>query len=118
MVCRLSKSIIVPKQYLEFKINCLKLLGRMVIFLWSTFSLLIILFYQCNLGALLVAVEFEKPIDTSADVVQRGQAVYLNFVLHSYFKALAYVCQLKTQETLNTGQTIKILFSYTVTVKK
>lgn len=66
-----------------------KLLGRMVIFMWSTFSLMIILFYQCNLGALLVAVDFEKPIDSSVDVVNRGKPVYINHVLHSYFKALA-----------------------------
>ena len=43
-------------------------------------------FYQCNLRVLLVAVDFEGPIDTAQDVVNRGQTVYMFSVLHAYYK--------------------------------
>ena len=64
-------------------------LGRLMVFLWSIFAMLMVHFYQCNLRAVLVAVEFEKPIDTPVDVVERGQPVYLNPSLHSYLKSMS-----------------------------
>lgn len=60
-----------------------------MILLWSFFAMLMVQFYQCNLRALLVAIEFEKPIDTSVHVVERGQPVYLNPSMHSYLKSMS-----------------------------
>ncbi len=51
--------------------------GKFLAFVWSMYCLLIVSFYNCNLRAYLSAVDYEKPIDSTEDVVRNGQRPWL-----------------------------------------
>ncbi len=51
--------------------------GKLVTFVWSLFSFLILSFYNCNLRAHLSAVSYEKPIDEAEDVILHGKKPWL-----------------------------------------
>lgn len=51
--------------------------GRALVLLWSVFSLIIVLAYSCNLRANLIAKDYEAPIKTHQDVLDRGENIYL-----------------------------------------
>ena len=51
--------------------------GQLSVFLWTLMSLFCIFFYVSNLRAVMVTVEYEKPIDTLQDVVDNGQRVWI-----------------------------------------
>ncbi len=51
--------------------------GKLLAFTWSVFSLLIISFYNSNLRAYLTAVDYEKPIDNSQDLLDSGIKTWL-----------------------------------------
>ena len=51
--------------------------GKFMLLLWSFFSLFITMFYNCNLRANLIAVDYEKPVDSANDILDRGQTIYM-----------------------------------------
>ncbi len=51
--------------------------GTVAVSTWSIFALFIVLFYQSNLRAYMVTVEYEKPLNTLQDVVDSGKKVWL-----------------------------------------
>ena len=51
--------------------------GKILILLWSAFGLIMNLTYQCNLRAMLTTVEYEKPIESLRDLLDRGKRVYI-----------------------------------------
>ncbi len=50
--------------------------GSLAVTLWSVFALLLLMFYQSNLRAHLVTVDYEKPMATMQDVLDRGQKIW------------------------------------------
>ena len=62
--------------------------GKLLVLLWSTFSLTMILFYCSNLRVHFVTVDYESPIDTLEDVVKNNKRVYLfqGFFRHRFVK--------------------------------
>ena len=50
--------------------------GKFLVLLWSFFTLIIVHSFQGNLRANLISKEFEKPITTHQDVLDRGQTVF------------------------------------------
>ena len=51
--------------------------GRLLVFLWTTLSLLCTMFYVSNLRAMMVTTEYEKSIDTLEDVLTHGKKVWI-----------------------------------------
>ena len=51
--------------------------GRLLATLWSVMAVFVTMFYQSTLRASLTRVEYEKPVLTHEDVVNRGQTVYI-----------------------------------------
>lgn len=47
---------------------------------WIVVAFFLIAFYECNLRANLVVVEFEKPIDTEQDILDRGVELHVSRV--------------------------------------
>ena len=51
--------------------------GTMLVTLWSFFSLFILMFYQSNLRAYMVTVDYEKPLLTLQDVLDSGKKIWM-----------------------------------------
>ncbi len=51
--------------------------GKYLTFIWSMYCLLLTFFYNCNLRAHLSAVDYEKPLDNSYDVIQHGKRPWI-----------------------------------------
>ncbi|TRY80814.1 hypothetical protein TCAL_09276 [Tigriopus californicus] len=50
---------------------------KVLIPLWLIFILFLDFFYESNLRAHLIAIEYDKPVDTVQDLLDRGMALYL-----------------------------------------
>ena len=59
-------------------------LGKLLVWLWIVFSFFITNFYQCNLRANLIAVDYEKPLDTVKDVLKRNKPLWLSKQLYIF----------------------------------
>ena len=55
--------------------------GPTLVFLWSLLAWLLIMFYQSNLRAHMIASEYEKPMDTLQDVLDRSTRVWIANVM-------------------------------------
>lgn len=55
----------------------------MAILLWSIFSMLLIFFYTCNLRAMLIAREYERPMETLQDVLDKNLKIHGHQALQS-----------------------------------
>ena len=51
--------------------------GRVLTFVWSMYTMVFIMAYSCNLRANLISKEFEKPIKTHQDVLDRGADIFI-----------------------------------------
>ena len=51
--------------------------GRFLLWLWILFCNFMVFFYQCNLRASLIAVSYEKPINTIEDVLERNKPMWV-----------------------------------------
>ena len=51
--------------------------GRILMLLWYIFTLIMIFCYNCNFRAMLIAVQYEAPIDNIDDAIDRGTRVYM-----------------------------------------
>ncbi len=51
--------------------------GRLLSFLWAVFCFFVITFYNSNLRAHLAAITYQDPIETSQNVVDNGQKVWI-----------------------------------------
>lgn len=51
--------------------------GKMLVLLWSIFALIMVQAYAGNLRANLIAMDYELPIKTHQDVLDRDENVYL-----------------------------------------
>jgi len=51
--------------------------STIVLTVWVITCLLLEMAFSCNLKSYLVAVDFEKPIDSIADIVRLGKKLYL-----------------------------------------
>jgi hypothetical protein len=64
-------------------LNSLILPGRILVLVWSVFTLTVLAFYLSNLRSDLMSENYEAPVDTSADVVARDQVVYMHSISHN-----------------------------------
>ena len=53
---------------------------------WMVVSFFLLAFYECNLRANLVVVEYEKPIDTEQDILDRGVELHVSRVRQGQLK--------------------------------
>ena len=51
--------------------------GTMSVTLWSIFALAVTMFYQSNLRAFMVTKQYEKPMVTLQDVLDRGENIWM-----------------------------------------
>ncbi len=51
--------------------------GKFGVFLWSVFALLMTMFYNSNLRAFMIMVEYEKSLDTLDDVIANGKTPWM-----------------------------------------
>ncbi len=51
--------------------------GRIAVFLWMMFSLMMTMFYTSKLRAHLIVAIYEKPLDTLEDILENGKTVYI-----------------------------------------
>lgn len=51
-------------------------LGRFLTLFWGLFIMMMIFFYTCNLRAILIARDYESPLETLEDVVGRGSRIF------------------------------------------
>ncbi len=51
--------------------------GKWSVFVWSIFALLMIMFYQSNLRAYMITVDYEAPMETLEDVATQGRTVWM-----------------------------------------
>jgi hypothetical protein len=51
--------------------------GKMLVLLWSIFSMFVVFFYSSNLRANMMTVEYEPKVETLAQILTRGQKVYM-----------------------------------------
>ncbi len=51
--------------------------GKLLTFIWSMYSLLVMSFYNCNLRAHLSAVDYQKPLDNADQVLQHAVKTWL-----------------------------------------
>ncbi len=51
--------------------------GRIITGMWALFSLMLILFYNCNLRAYLSALKYEKQVDSIDDVLENGHRPWI-----------------------------------------
>ncbi len=52
--------------------------GTMSVTLWTIFGLFITMFYQSNLRAFMVTKEYEKPMVSLQDVLDRGENIWMS----------------------------------------
>ncbi len=52
--------------------------GRLLSFLWTVFCFFVIAFYNSNLRAHLAAITYEAKIETTQDVVNKGERVWIS----------------------------------------
>ena len=63
------------------------LTGRILITLWSVFALLITMIYNSNFRVVLMSNNYEKPIVTHEDLVERGAGAFsLRFTFNIYLE--------------------------------
>lgn len=58
--------------------------GMILATAWAGFSMFVVFFYSSNLRAKLISKEYEKGIDTSKDVLERGADVYIPKILSKF----------------------------------
>ncbi len=51
--------------------------GKLSVTLWTIFALFMLMFYQSNLRAYMVTVDYEKPLNTMQDVLDSGKKIWL-----------------------------------------
>ena len=51
--------------------------GKLLVLLWSIFALIMVQSYMGNLRANLIAVDYESPIKTHQDVLDKDVKVYM-----------------------------------------
>ncbi len=51
--------------------------GKMAVLIWMVFSLAMTMFYTSNLRAHLIAIKYEKPIDTLQDILDNGKRPWM-----------------------------------------
>ncbi len=51
--------------------------GHLLVFLWTLLAWLLVMFYQSNLRAHLILLEYEEPIDTLEDVLLRAKKIWI-----------------------------------------
>ncbi len=54
----------------------------LLLWMWLPTGFLLGLFYKCNLNATLIAIEYEKPVDSPRDLIDRGIPISVAFKLH------------------------------------
>ena len=59
--------------------------GRLLILVWSFVTLNFAAFYSSNLRVILIAREYEKPVDEPLDVIARDQTLYLADITYLLF---------------------------------
>ncbi len=58
--------------------------GTFSMLLWSILAVFSVMFYLSNLRAVMVTIEYEKPIDTLQDVVDNNERVWINDAVVSH----------------------------------
>ena len=60
--------------------------GHFQVFLWTVLAWLMVMFYQCNLRANLISKEYEKPIKSLQDVLERSSKIWITETLWNSFE--------------------------------
>ena len=55
---------------------------------WIVVAFFLVAFYECNLRANLVVVQYEKPIDTEQDILDRGVELHISRVTFISFEVV------------------------------
>ncbi len=101
--------------------------GKWSVFLWSLFALLMIMFYQSNLRAYMITVDYEDPMDTLEDVATQGRKVwipgtvsFLRYKLGNHLKVMCAIqwpsCSTKGLE--KAGRTGEMLYQVALRAEK
>ncbi len=64
--------------------------GHFLVFIWAVLSLMMVMFYQSNLRAHLIDVDYEKPIDSLQDVLDQSFKIYISQTVWDYFSYSIY----------------------------
>ena len=60
--------------------------GHYQVFLWTILTWLLVMFYQCNLRAHLISKEYEKPISSLQDVLERSSKIWISNSMWNLFQ--------------------------------